>query len=350
MLTVRTALPWPKYAVTLRRAEFYSRVLAGVRALPGVTNAAYTSFVPMAMGGGIWPVGVRGMPVIRDDANTASLRFVTPRFFATLGIPLLSGRDVEDNDDTTRTFVAVVSESFAKRYWPTDDPLGKSFTFAFRERTVAGVVRDIRVRGLERASEPQVYLPYKQVSDGWLIFYSPKDLIVRTGGSAASLLPAIRRIVQGVDAEQPISNVKTMEEVVSDQTAARVAQLRVLGVLAIVAMLLAGVGIHGLLSFTVSSRSREIGVRLALGARSDAILRMVLREGLGLAVLGVVPGVLIAYAGGRAMESLLVGVTPSDTTTFVVAVILCCVTTVVSCLPPALRASRLDPIVALRSE
>ena len=161
---------------------------------------------------------------------------------------------------------------------------------------------------------------------------------------------AIRQIVHAIDPEQPISNVRTIAEVVAEQTASRVAQLRVLGVLAAVALLLAGVGIHGLLSFTVSSRSQEIGVRLALGARSSMILRMVLREGLALALLGIVPGVLIGYAGGRAMEALLVGVKPGDAPTVSIAVLLCAVTTVVGCLRPALRASRVDPLIALRHE
>jgi len=350
VLTLQTALPWSKYGVTQRRADFYSRVLGSVRALPGVNSAAYISFVPMTMGGGIWPVGVRGIPLIRDNANTASLRFVTPHVFATLDIPMRSGRDVEDTDDSTRTFVAVVSESFAKRYWPNESAIGKRFMFAFFERTIVGIVGDIRVRGLERPSEPQVYLPYKQVGDLTVPFYAPKDLVIRTTAPAASLLPAIRQIVHAIDPEQPISNVRTIAEVVAEQTASRVAQLRVLGVLAAVALLLAGVGIHGLLSFTVSSRAQEIGVRLALGARSSMILRMVLREGLALALLGIVPGVLIGYAGGRAMEALLVGVKPGDAPTVSVAVLLCAVTTVVGCLRPALRASRVDPIAALRSD
>ena len=349
-LMLRTALPWQKYGRTLTRAQFYNRVLAGVRTLPGVTNAAYVSFAPMTMGGGIWPVGTIGIPVIRDEANTASLRFVTPGYFATMGIPMRRGRDVEDIDDTTRAFVAVVSQAFAQRYWPNEEPIGKRFGFAFHERTVIGVVGDVRVRGIERTSEPQVYLPAKQVEDSSLLFYAPKDLIVRSSVTPTSLLPAIRQIVHSVDPEQPISDVKTLDEVIADQTASRAAQLRVLGVLALVALLLATVGIHGLLSFAVSSRSQEIGVRMALGARSASIVRMIVREGVLLAIAGIVPGVLVAYAGGRAMESLLVGVRPGDAVTISLAVSLCVATAVLGCLRPAVRAARVDPIAALRSE
>lgn len=350
VMTIRTALPWQKYAITARRTDFYNRVLTGVRALPGVTSAAYATSAPMTMGGGIWPVGVRGSPVIRDDKSAASLRFVTAGYFSTLGIPLRRGRDVEDSEDTTRAYVAVVSESFAKRFWPNEDPLGKRFSFAFQDRTVVGVVGNVRVRGLERPSEPQVYVPARQVPDSSLIFYAPQDLIVRASAPLASLLPSIRHIVHEVDAEQPISDVRTMAEVVADQTASRVVQLRVLGILAFVALLLAGVGMHGLLAFAVSSRSQEIGIRLALGARSRMITGMVLREGLLLAFAGLLPGVAVAYAGGRAMQSLLVGVDPWDTPTTVVAALLCVLTTVIGCSRPALRAARVDPIAALRSD
>lgn len=350
VLKIRTALPFQKYALTLRRADFYSRVLGRVRALPGVTSAAYTSFAPMTLGGGVWAVGTIGQPVIRDNANTASLRFVTPRYFETMGIPVRRGRDVEDADDTTRTFVAVVSASFAQRYWPNEDAIGKRFGFAFRERTVVGVVGNVRFRGIERQSEPQVYLPARQVLDSMLVYYAPNDLVVRATVSPTSLVPAIRQIVRAIDPEQPLSDVQTMTDVVAAQTASRAAQLRVLGILALVALLLAGVGLHGLLAFTVSTRSQEIGVRLALGAQSRTIARMILREGLVLTVAGVVPGVAIAYVGGRAMQSLLVGVKPGDAATIGAAVAICVLTAIVGCLRPALRASRVDPIAALRSE
>jgi len=347
---IRTALPAQKYALTRRRTELYDRVLAEVRTLPGVTGAAYTTMAPLTMGGGIWPVGVRGASVIREDNNTASLRFATPGYFATIGIPLRRGRDLADNDDATRDFVAVVSESFARRYWPNEDPIGKGFAFAFHDRRVVGIVGDVRNRGLERESEPQVYLPARQVGDSSLAYYAPKDLVVRSSLPLASLLPAVRRIVHAIDPEQPISDAAMMTSVVADQTASRAAQLRVLGIMAAVALLLAGVGIHGLLAFAVSSRIQEIGVRLALGAPGGMITRMILREGLVLGFAGLLPGVLIAYAAGRAMQSLLVGVEPGDTVTFAAAVLLCLATTIVGCVRPALRASRIDPIAALRSD
>ncbi len=350
VLTLRTALPWPRYAEVAPRQQFYDRVLSEVRALPGVSRAAYATGLPMAMTGGIWPVEVPGRPEAPDHRDHASLRFVTSDYFATLDIPLRAGRDVEDADAQDRPYVAVISESFARRYWPGQEPLGKTFTFAFTPRTVVGVVGDVRVRGPERASEPQVYLPAAQVGDGSLIAYPPKELVVRAGVPPETLLPAIRRIVRAVDPDQPVSDVRTLDEVVADQTASRRAQLRVLGALAAVALLLAGVGVHGLLAFAVSRRGHEIGVRRAFGAPSPSIVRMVLGEGALLAVAGVVPGIALACGAGRAMRALLAGVEPTDPATIGTALALCLVMTLVGSLLPALRALRLSPLDAVRGD
>jgi len=352
VLTLQTALPMPKYEQTARRAGFYTEVLSAVRALPGVSSAAYISFLPMVMRGGIWPVTVDGkaVEVQRAGPHQASLRFVTPGFFATLGIPLHRGRDVAESDTLDAPFAAVVSESFVRRYWPDQDPLGRHFMMAFHDRMVVGVVGDIRVRGLERNSEPQAYLPYRQVQDGWVIGYAPKDLVIHSAIGPGTLLPAVRRIVRAADAEQPVSDVHTMADIVEEQTASRSAQVRVLGAFAAIAFLLAAVGIHGLLSFAVSRRTQEIGVRIALGARPGGIVGMIVRQGALLACAGVAPGIALAYAAGRAMEGLLAGVKPGDAATFASAIGLCLLMTMLGSLLPALRAVRIDPIAAIRSE
>ena len=307
VLTMRTALPLPKYDATGKRNEFYDRVLGDVRHLPGVKSAAYISFLPMVMGGGIWPVSVAGESQTRDSSNTASLRYVTPEFFKTMGIPFHTGRDISESDTIDKPFVAVVSESFAKRYWPNESAIGHHFKFAFADRTIVGIVGDIRVRGLERTSEPQVYLSPRQVPDASIPFYGPKDLVIRASGDLPALVPAVRDIIHRADSQQPISDVRPLSAIVEDQTASRTAQVRVLGVFAGVAFLLAAVGIYGLLSFAVSQRDREIGVRMALGAQARDIFRMVLKQGIVLATVGILPGVLLAYASGRAMEALLAG-------------------------------------------
>jgi predicted permease len=350
VLTLRTALPFTNYVHPEDRDRFYTRVLSGVRALPGVTNAAYVTALPMVMRGGVWPVASHGQAITRTLTNSASLRFATPGYFTTLGIPIRQGRDIAPIDDASRPRVAVVSEAFVKRNWPSEDPIGKHFEIAFHDRTVVGVVGDVRMRGLEQTSEPQVYLPDRQADSAFLMGYIPKDLVIRTTSPAGTLVPEIRRIVRQADRLQPISNIQTLADVVAADTASRTAQLRVLEILAAIALLLATVGIHGLLSFTVSRRSQEIGVRVALGAKPSRILSMFLRDGVLLGLGGLVPGLLIAYGAGRGMQTLLVGVSPSDPLTVVASVGLCAAATIVGCLRPALRASRTDPIAALRSE
>jgi predicted permease len=350
VMTIRTALPLPKYGSTSKRAAFYDQVLSDVRALPGVANAAYTSFAPITMGGGIWPVSLDGRTQNRADSHVASLRYITTGFFESLDIPLRQGRNINDADTIDRLHVAVVSDSFVRRYWPNENPIGRHFTFALHERTVVGVVGDIRVRGLERPSEPQVYIPHKQVPDNSIIGYTPKDLIIRSTLDAGALVPSVRAIVRRADPEVPLSNIKTMAEIVDGQTASRAVQLRVLAAFAVIAVFLAGVGIHGVLSFAVAQRVQEIGVRIALGAQSRDILSMIVWRGVLLAAAGVVPGVALAYAAGRMMESLLVGVNPSDGVTFLAAVALAIVMTTAGSLVPTLRALRIDPIKAIRAE
>ncbi len=350
VLTLRTSLPMPEYQETARRAQFFRQVLGDIRGLPGVSSAGYISFLPMVMRGGIWPVGIPGRPEEPSESSTVSLRFVTPGFFATLGIPIVQGRDVSEVDTRDAPAVAVVSASFARRYWPGQDPLGRRFIVASQERAVAGVVGDVRVRGLEGTSEPQVYLPHQQVPDNSIVWYAPKDLVVRSSLDSGALLPAVRRAIARADPRLPISDVRTLAEIVEAETAPRSVQVRVLGGFAAVAALLAAIGIHGLLAFAVSNRAQEIGVRIALGARSGDILALVLRQGVLLAAAGVALGVGLAYAAGRALEALLAGVSPRDAPTFLTAVGLALVMTIAGSLLPALRAVRVDPLTAIRAE
>jgi predicted permease len=325
-------------------------VLADVRALPGVQDAAYTSGLPMVLTGGITRIVLPGETERRDGTQNASMRIVSSRFFTTLGIPLRRGREVTTADTRDRPLVAVVSESFARRHWPNADAIGKTFETRRQVRTVVGVVGDIKVRGLERTSEPQLYLPLHQVPENTGDLYLPKDLVVRSSSEGTELLTSIRDIVRRVDPEQSISDVRTLSSVVGDQTVTRRTQIRVLGALAVLALVLAGVGIHGLLSFTVAQRDHEIGVRLALGADRSLVARMIVSEGVRMALIGVVPGVLVAYAAARAMSSLLFGVPAGDPITIGAAALVCFATAAIGCLRPAMRAARIDPISALRSD
>lgn len=350
VLTLRTALPVQKYGDVSPRTQFYSRVLTQTRALPGVTSAAYISFLPMVFRGGIFPVTVPGVAADESLSAQASIRYVTPDFFNTLQIPVKRGRDISDRDTSTAPYVAVISESLAERLWPGQDPIGRQLNAVFFDRTVVGVVGDISVRGPERASEPQIYMSAQQVPDGGMIFFTPKDLVVRTTGNPTALAPELRRIVHGVDLEQPVSDVRLLEDITVSETESRRTQLRVLGAFVVIAILLAAVGIYGLLSFAVSTRTQEIGVRLALGANPRSILSMFLRRGLALGAMGIALGVPLAYVAARGMGALLFGVEPGDPLIYAGASLLAFVMTLVGSFGPALRAASVDPAIAIRSE
>jgi predicted permease len=350
VLTLRTALPRPKYDDPARRTQFYDRVLTGVRALPDVQSAAVISGLPLVVTGLITGVEIPGQEVRDGRAAGASHRWVTPQYFRTMGIPVLRGRDVSEADTSDRGWVAIVSASFAERYWPGQDPIGRTLRHRGQVRTVVGVVGDVRVRGLERISEPQMYLPAEQIAPAAPANFDPKDLVVRHAGQEDALVPAIRAIVRSADPEQPISDIRTMADVLAGETATRRTQLQVLGVLAGIAILLAAVGIYGLLAYMVAQRSQEIGVRLALGAEPARVGRMIFADGMRLALMGTVPGVLGAYAAGRGMSALLFGVAPWDPATFAAAIGLVLVITVAASAIPALRAVRVTPMSVLRAE
>jgi putative ABC transport system permease protein len=351
VMTLRIELPMPDYGGVAAREALYRTILDDVGRQPGVTAAGFVSYLPMSsFRGGIWPASIGGQDVaVRTAENVASLRYVTPGYFAAMGIPVLRGRDVTEADSRDRPYVAVVGESFVRRHWPGQDPIGRRFTFAFAEREVVGVAGDVRFRGLERASEPQVYLSAKQVNDGAILFYVPKSLAVRTTEAPARLAPTLRQIVRRADPRLPIFELQTLDDMIGLETATRSVQVRVLVAFAVVAFVLAAIGIHGLLSFAVSQRINEIGVRMALGAQAGDILRSVVGRGVVLAAIGVVPGLLAAYAAARSMQALLAGVPPADALTIGSAVTLAVVMTLLGTMVPTLRALRVNPVTALRA-
>jgi predicted permease len=357
LLTMRTSLPASEYGELDRRLQFYSRVLERVSALPGVQGASYVSWLPMTFRGGVWevlsstadpasPGGFSPLPEGRRDS--ALIRFATPGYFSTIGTPLLAGRDINASDTVDSQTVAVVSESFARRFFPDQDPIGRSFAIGLAARTIVGVVGDIKIRGLERETEPQVYMPAAQQT--MLFFFAPKDLVIRASVPPASLAPAVRAIIAETVPGLPVTAVQTMDQLIATETAPRVAQLRVLGGFAAIAVLLAAIGIHGLLAFTVTSRLREIGVRIALGATARDIMWMVLGRSALLAVAGVIVGVVLAYAAGRSMQALLFGVEPGNPAVFGTAAALAVIMTLAGSLLPTRRAMRIDPIAATRTE
>jgi putative ABC transport system permease protein len=346
VLTLRTDLSFPKYGPIEARRELYSSVLDRARALPGVVDASYTSFLPMVFGGGIFSASTAEDP----DDIAVSIRFITPDYFATLGIPLLDGRDVTDRDDSSAPLVAVISQSLASRLWPGQSAIGRQVDVEVVGSgwTVVGVVGDVSVRGLERSSEPQMYFPFQQQQ--YLNFYAPKDLAIRTADDPMTLIPGIREIIRQADPGLVISDVRLFDDVVASQTGSRRAQLNVLGIFAGVAFLLAAVGIHGLLSYAVSTRTKEVGVRLALGAQQQDVLKMFFGQALKLCAGGAALAVPLAYAAGRALEPVLFGVGPGNLAIYAAAVVLALAMAVAASLGPAARAARVEPAVAVRNE
>jgi predicted permease len=342
-LAFRTSLPMPKYGETAVRERYYTAVLNEVRALPGVRSAAVISFRPMGdFRGGIWSVVVPGSN--KRDAH-AGARFVTPDYFATMKIPMLHGRDIEPSDRLETARVAVVSESFVKEHWPGETGIGRTFGIRLLNLkfTVVGVVANVRFRGLEFQSEPQMYFASAQMPNNAFSWFAPKDFMIAGVGDPSALLPSIRRIVAKAESVQPISDVQTLTELVEDETASRRTQLWVIGAFATAAFLLASVGIHGLLSFAVSQRGAEIGLRRAMGAQASDVAWMVFSEALLLALAGATIGLAAAYTLGRSMQTLLAGVAAADLQTMAGALGVAIVMTVCGTLLPAVRAVRLDP-------
>ncbi len=350
VLTVRTVLSSGHAADSVRRTEFYDRVLSGVAGVPGVIAAAYTSGLPMVLTGGVAGIEVPGQSARNRRNDGVSLRFVTPRFFDVLGIPVVKGRVFGDADRLGRPLVAVVSESFVTRQLSTASPIGKTFRMRGHEYAVVGVVKDIKVRGLERSSEPQLYLSAAQAPGNPGTLFVPKDLMVRLAPRSGPPVTEVRDIIRRLDAQQPISNVRMLADVLDGQTADRRAQLRILVALAGVALLLTAIGIYGLLAFMVSQRSREIGVRLALGAEPSRVARMIVGDAARLALVGGIPGVVAAHLTARAMNALLFGIAPTDPVTLASGFVIVALATIAGSLGPAVSAVRVSPLVAMRAD
>ena len=349
VVTMRTTLPNARANDTVARVQFYDQVLAGLKTVPGVESAAYTSGLPMVLTGGITGIELPGQTPTDRRENGVSIRLVTPDFFKTLRLPVTRGRVFEETDRMGRPLVAVISESFVRHFWPNEEPIGKAFRTRGRDYVVIGVVGDVKVRGLERSNEPQLYVAAAQAGPvGGL--YIAKDLVIRTGDRGLTLVPAIRDVIRRVDPAQPVSEVALLREVVDRTTSDRRAQVRVLSALAAVALVLTAIGIHGLLAFMVAQRSREIGVRLALGAEPGRVARMIVGEAGRLALIGAIPGTFAAYAAARATQALLFGIPPGDPMTIAGGVIIVTAVTFLGSIAPALRAVRVSPLEAIRSD
>ena len=347
LLTMRTTLPAPRYADGNARLAFYDRVIREVRALPGVESAGYVSVLPFLSIGNTAGYRVEGREPL--PGQDALYRGVAGDYLKTIGAVLVEGRLPDDRDGRDAPLVAVVNETFARLQWPGQSALGRRVSFGGDDspwRTVIGVVQDVRERGYELEMKPGAYVPHAQA----LTVSTPQHLVVRTAGDPLAVAPAIRRVIAGVDPEQPVSAVRTMEEILNLNVVDRTSQTTLLGAFAGLALLLACLGLFGVLSYAVTQRTREIGVRLALGATAGGIARLVIGRGLALSGIGLIVGLALAWAATRTMQSLLVGVGASDPATFGGVVGVLIVVALIACTFPALRAARVDPIRVLRQE
>ena len=350
ILTVSTRLPMPKYADPARRVAYYDAVVQRVRALPGVENAGFTSNLPLTSPGYTNSFRIEGQPFPTGTNPDALYREVTNDYLQTMQARLVEGRFFGDDDRANSLPVVIINETFKQQYWPNESPLGKRIQASGDNtpwQTVIGVVADVRERGLELDMKPAVYLPVVQVPFGW---NNPHQLAIRTSLEPHALAKSIREAIWAVDRDQPVADVRSMSDVVDLETADHRQQTVLLGAFAGLALILATLGIYGVLSYAVTQRTREIGVRMALGASAQNVTRMVVRQGVTLAALGLLAGTGIALVLTRAMTKLLVGVKPADPAIYLAVSGLLLVVALLACYVPAARAARVDPMLALREE
>jgi predicted permease len=351
VLVFNLALPSAKYPNDTVRTAQFQRFTEAVAALPGVQSVGSTSVLPF---GGSWSTGsftIEGHQVPQNTPGPwGDIRQVSPGFLPTLDVVLKRGRQLELSDNAGAPRVAVVDEEMVAKYWPRQDPIGKRLTFndlsdsSITWITVVGVVEHTMHEGLDGDRRIQLYLPLAQNGAGFQAF------VVRTSGDPMAQVTPIRHSLKAIDADLPISGINTMENLIEQSTGSRRFSMVLLGIFSSLAALLAAIGLYGVMSYTVSQRSRELGVRLALGAHTRDVLRLVLRQGMTLVAIGVVLGLGAALALTRVLRTMLFNVSTTDPLTFILIALLLIGVTLLATWLPARRATRVDPVVVLREE
>ena len=352
VLVVRTPLPRQKYEAFAPRVAFYSEVLARVARLPGVTAAGYTTWVPLTNSGGATGITLEGQPQpAPGEIPIPNCRIISDDYIRALGMKLIAGRVLDERDGTAAPPVALINQTMARNLWPGENAIGRRFKQGSYVEpspwiTIVGIVGDVHQAGLDSPARPEMYLPYLQQDFG----FEPQYLVVRTIGDPMRMADAVRQQVWAVDKEQPVAGAMPLEDLVDDTLAPRKTQAGLLGGFAVLALLLAALGIYAVLSFTVTQRTPEFGVRMALGAQPSDVLHMVLSQGARLFIFGAVSGLAAAFALSRTLEHLLYGVRATDPVSFALVTLLLSGVTFLACYFPARRAMRVDPIIALRYE
>jgi predicted permease len=362
VITLQTALSGGRYDNAVKAQNMTRQVLDRIEALPGVRAAAVTVALPLE-GGIDLPFLIEGVAPPKGELyqGDEQWRFISPHYFRALSVPLLRGRPFDARDNAKSARVAIINQAFAKTYWPHGDPIGQQITIGkglgpeFEEpaRQIVGIVGNVRETSLKDADEPVMYIPQGQTTDGLTKLANnliPLSWIVQTGVDPASLSSAIQREIQSVDHQLPVSKIRSMELVVSESTARQNFNMLLFSIFAGLALLLAAIGIYGLMSYTVEQRTQELGIRMALGAGQGDMLKLVVRQGMLLTGIGLVIGLAASFGLNRLLADLLFGVKTTDPVTYVaVAAILISVALAATYIP-ARRATKIDPIAALRYE
>jgi putative ABC transport system permease protein len=345
VLTLQIALPMSQYREKSQQTAFYAQALERIRATPGVLGSGAVVGVPLARGMN-WsvPVTVEGRTMSPEEALPADARAVTSQYFATMGIPILQGRDFTERDGPESTNL-IISDAIARRLWPNEDPLGKRLRPGTNNpwMTVVGVAGDVR-NSLDQEPRPTIYFSAAQLG------FNAMTLVVRTAGNPESMSAVVRNEIARLDPKLPVYNIRTMSAIHDEATGQPRFQAALLGLFAVVALVLAAVGIYGVMSYLVTERSREIGIRMALGAEARDVLKLVVGQGMKLAIVGVLIGLGGSLALTRLMQTLLFGVNPTDPPTFIAITLLLTFVALLACWLPARRAARVDPMIALRYE
>jgi putative ABC transport system permease protein len=344
LLTMRIGLAGARYPERTQQSIFYDRVLERTAAIPGVRDAAVANGLPVNRTIGYF-FNIEGRPSLDPTkAPTFWLHSISPSYFQTLGIPIVRGRTFTAADTSATQQVAIINETMARRFWPKEDPIGRHVTYARESITVeiVGIAADVKVGGLgDNNPNNELYVSYRQrpFLTMWLITRGP-----------ASIASAARREIQGIDADQPVASVRTMDEVLADSVSQPRLRTTLIGAFAILALILAVIGIAGVVAWSVSQRTNEIGIRMALGARPGSILTMIVRQSFTLIGAGQLIGLVGALALTRVLANFLFGISPEDPMTFVSVALLLAFVAVMACALAARRALRIDPVKALRRE